>query len=82
MDDGLSRLSPEQRQLLAHWIPDATVLGDLSWGLVETIVVDLLSHRGRFIAKAGGPADGHIARELPVVPASCRHTATGSHATG
>ncbi|GAA2135376.1 hypothetical protein GCM10009844_00590 [Nocardioides koreensis] len=64
MVDELSRLSPEQRGLLAGWLPEATVLADLSWGLVETRVLDVVGEQGRLIVKAGGVADGHIAREL------------------
>lgn len=62
--DELSLLSPEQRERLARWLPDARVRADLSWGLVETKVLDLVSDQGRLIVKAGGIGDGHIAREL------------------
>lgn len=64
MDDGLSRLTPEQRDLLVHWVPDAEVLADHSWGLVDTTVLELRSKQGRLVLKAGGPADHHIEREL------------------
>ncbi|MFC6288247.1 phosphotransferase [Nocardioides sp. GCM10027113] len=64
MPDEMSRLSPEQRDLLARWVPDASVVADLSWGLVETTVIELLSDQGRLVVKAGGVSDGHIAREL------------------
>lgn len=64
MPDAMSRLSPVQRDLLARWLPDATVVADLSWGLVETTVLELLSDQGRLVVKAGGVSDGHIAREL------------------
>ena len=64
MPDHLSQLRPEQRELLAHWVPDAKVVADLSWGLVDTIVLELVSNQGHLIVKAGGVADGHIAREL------------------
>lgn len=62
--DDLSRLRPEQRELLARWLPDAKALADLSWGLVETKVLDLVSDQGHLILKAGGVTDGHIIREL------------------
>ncbi|MCP3422444.1 phosphotransferase family protein [Nocardioides pinisoli] len=64
MTDDLSRLRPEQRQQLARWIPDAKALADLSWGLVETKVLELVSDQGRLILKAGGVTDGHISREI------------------
>ena len=57
-------LRPQQRALLARWLPDATVLADLSWGLVETTVLDVASSEGRCIVKAGGRDDHHIGREL------------------
>ncbi len=53
-----------QREVLARWVPDAQVVADLSWGLVETIVLKLTSAQGLLILKAGGGSDGHIAREL------------------
>lgn len=64
MGDELSRLRPEQRELLALWVPDARVLADHSWGSVGTIVLELESEQGRLVVKAGGPSDGHIGREL------------------
>jgi hypothetical protein len=64
MGDELSRLRPEQHDLLARWVPDAGVLADHSWGLVDTLVLELSSEQGRLVLKAGGPADGHIGREL------------------
>ncbi|QRO88410.1 aminoglycoside phosphotransferase family protein [Kytococcus sedentarius] len=64
-DDGpLGSLSPAQRALLEEWLPGARVAQDHSWGQVETTVLELQSSAGRFIVKAGGPSDHHIAREL------------------
>lgn len=64
VSDELSRLGPEQRELVSRWLPGAAVVADLSWGLVDTTVLELVSDRERLIVKAGGAADGHIAREL------------------
>lgn len=64
MIDELSRLAAEQRELLASWVPDARVVADHSWGLVDTTVLELDSTQGRLILKAGGPQDGHISREV------------------
>lgn len=64
MSEPLSRLGPEQRALLAEWVPDAQVVADHSWGLVETVVLEVTSAQGRLVVKAGGAADTHIAREL------------------
>ncbi len=64
MDEALGRLRPDQRDLLAWWVPDARVLEDHSWGLVDTLVLELASAHGRLILKAAGPANVHIRREL------------------
>lgn len=64
MPDALSKLRPEQRELVALWLPGAEVLADLGWGLVETHVVEVRTGDGRFVVKAGGVADHHIRREL------------------
>lgn len=37
---------------------------DHSWGLVETLVLELSSGHGRLVLKAGGPSDHHIEREV------------------
>jgi hypothetical protein len=64
VDQRLSRLGPEQRELVARWVPDAHVEADHSWGLVETLVLELSSSQGRIVLKAGGPSDHHIEREV------------------
>lgn len=64
MGDELTMLSPEQRHLLASWVPVALVVADHSWGLVGTTVLELSSEQGSLVLKAGGPSDHHIAREL------------------
>lgn len=64
MGEGLHNLRAAQRDLLARWVPDAEVLTDHSWGLVDTLVLELSSTQGHLVLKAGGPEDGHIGREL------------------
>ena len=64
MSDELARLSARQRELLAQVVPDARVVADMGWGLVETFVLEVDSSLGRLVVKAGGASDGHIAREL------------------
>ena len=64
MADDLGRFTSDQRAVLAGWLPDAQVVADLSWGLVDTTVLELTSGHGRVIAKAGGRSDTHIAREV------------------
>jgi hypothetical protein len=60
----LRNLSPRQRALLAQWLPGARVEKEHSWGLVPTTVLELTLAGDRFIVKAGGDDDHHIAREL------------------
>lgn len=80
MVDELSRLGPEQRDLVARWVPDARVLADHSWGLVETVVLELGSVQGRLVLKAGGPTDSHIGRELRAHREWLRPWVTTGHA--
>lgn len=64
MPGDLRNLSPRQRDLLAQWLPGARVENEHSWGLVPTTVLEMTLSGARFIIKAGGAADHHIAREL------------------
>lgn len=57
-------LSPQQVRLLEIWAPGSRVVADHSWGLTDTVVVEIASGRGRAIVKAGGPSNHHIDREL------------------
>ncbi|MFG2062389.1 GNAT family N-acetyltransferase [Micromonospora sp. NPDC048871] len=57
-------LAPGQRVLLRRWLPGATLVREHSWGLVATRVVEVSWAGSRFIVKAGGAEDRHIAREL------------------
>jgi hypothetical protein len=60
----LGDLSPEQLALLHRWLPGARVETDHGWGLVETTVLEMTHEGSRFIVKAGGEGDAHIAREI------------------
>jgi len=60
----LGNLSPEQLALLDRWLPGASVEKDHGWGLVETTVLEMTHAGSRFIVKAGGKSDGHIAGEI------------------
>lgn len=57
-------LTPAQSALLEGWLPGYAVLRDLSWGLVETTVLEVSCAGERFVVKAGGPQDHHMAREV------------------
>jgi thiamine kinase-like enzyme len=61
---GIERLSPVQRTLLDDWLPGAVFERDHSWGLVETTVLEVTHADARFIVKAAGPGDHHLAREI------------------
>ena len=62
--DALSRLASRQRRLVGEWMPEARVLADHSWGLVDTVVLEVSDGRRRVIVKAGGVGNHHIDREL------------------
>lgn len=59
-----SGLSALQQSLLSQWLPGAVIAKDHSWGLVETTVLEVTCAGSRFIVKAGGDGDHHIAREI------------------
>lgn len=61
---GFGRLSADQRARVDAWMPDAQVIADHSWGLVETTVLEVESGGRRLIVKAGGAGDHHLTREL------------------
>lgn len=64
MPEGLEKLRPEHSALLARWVPDAELASDHSWGLTDTVVLELTRDQGRLILKAGGPQNRDIRREL------------------
>ncbi|MGW7684769.1 phosphotransferase [Kribbella sp. NPDC054772] len=57
-------LTRRQHELLDAWLPSAEVVKDHSWGLVGTLVLELIHDGQRYIAKAGDDADHHLVREL------------------
>jgi Phosphotransferase enzyme family len=62
---GLGKLTSRQRELLGLWLPNAEIVKDHSWGLVGTAVLEAVAPDGaRYVVKAGGESDGHIAREV------------------
>lgn len=58
------RLSARQLSLLKAWFPQMAVMADLSWGLVDTVVLHVRDRDRDIIVKAGGPANHHIGREI------------------
>jgi len=61
---GLGRLSAAQRALVEEWMPAAEVVADLSWNLVETIVLRVRHGARDYVVKAAGPEEHHLGREL------------------
>jgi hypothetical protein len=58
------RLSDLQAAHIARWFPDARLRRDMSWNLVDTVVLDVDTAHGRVVIKAAGPDNHHIAREI------------------
>ena len=65
-------LTTAQCALLEGWLPGYAVLRDLSWGLVETTVLEVSCAGERFVVKAGGPQDHHMAREVRALQDAAR----------
>ncbi|MBD3943396.1 phosphotransferase [Microbacterium sp. NEAU-LLC] len=61
---GFDRLSAAQRALVGEWMPAAEVVADLSWNLVDTVVLRVRHDGDEFVVKAAGPDGHHFAREL------------------
>lgn len=64
MDRAPALPSAEQQRLLDLWLPGAEVVHDHSWGQVERAVLEVVHAGQRYIVKAGGPGDHHMAREI------------------
>lgn len=59
------KLTSGQRDVVGRWVPDARVVADHSWGLVDNVVLELDSaERGRLILKVDGPTNHHVTREI------------------
>lgn len=59
-----NRLGVGQSALVRTWLPGVRVLNDLSWGLVDTAVLEVASEDRRYVVKAGGTSNTHIGREI------------------
>ena len=58
------RLSEDQAANIDRWLPGVRLHADMSWDLVDTVVLDVISDRGRFVIKAAGADNHHIGREI------------------
>ncbi len=57
-------LERTQQQTVDRWFPGAEVVADMSWGLVDTVVLHLKTQVGEVVVKAAGPGNRHIGREI------------------
>ena len=64
MKDRIDGLSTRQQQLLRAWLPAAEAVADHSWGLLGTTGLELRHEAARYIVKADGDSDHHLAREI------------------
>lgn len=58
------RLTDRQAAFVARWFPDPCLSKDMSWKLVDTVVLDVESGNGQIVVKAAGPGNRHIGREI------------------
>ncbi len=63
-DASLEVLAPGQLRLLTTWFGDLDVVANHSWGLVDTVVLQVRTRHGDVIVKAAGPDNHHIRREI------------------
>ncbi|MGW8484113.1 phosphotransferase [Microbacterium sp. NPDC055903] len=75
-----SRLDAAQRAWAEERLPDAALVSDMSWNLVESIVLHVRSDEGDAVIKAGGATNHHIAREASAHPDHTRELARTGHA--
>lgn len=57
-------MRPDQQVRLEQWLPGHVVVRDHTWGLVDRVVLEVEHDGTPYLVKAGGPDDGHMAREI------------------
>lgn len=60
----VGRLSSAQKALLEHWLPRHEIVADLSWGLTDGVVLEVVVGSDRYIVKASEPESSHPVREI------------------
>ena len=60
----LPGLDAAQRAWVGERMPDAELVRDMSWGLVETTVLHVRAGGEDVVVKAAGPSDTHLSREI------------------
>ena len=58
------RLTDQQVRVVESWLSTPTLVEDLSWGLVDTVVLHVATGEADAIVKAGGSTNHHIGREI------------------
>lgn len=58
----LPGLSTQQQRVLRDWLPDAVLIADLSWGVVDSTVLRVRSAGEEFVVKAFGASQAHMMR--------------------
>lgn len=58
------RLTAAQAILLDGWLPGAEICRDHSWGLIDTVVLEVAAGGLRYVVKASGADNHHLGREL------------------
>jgi Ser/Thr protein kinase RdoA (MazF antagonist) len=64
VSDDLSGLDDTQRRLVLAWFGQVDAVQDLSWGVVDNVVLKVRTGGRDVVVKAGGPTNHHIAREI------------------
>lgn len=77
---GWERLSAAQNAWVHERLTNAHVVQDMSWNIVESIVLRVRSDGGDVVVKAGGATNHHIARELSAHPQYTRPLVESGHA--
>lgn len=60
----LPGLDPAQQAWVTERMPDAQLVRDMSWGLIETTVLHVRAGGDDVVVKAAGPSDTHLPREI------------------
>ncbi len=74
------RLTPGQRAWVSARMPDAELVSDMSWDLVESIVLHVRTAAEDVVVKAGGASNHHIGREISAHPSYTQDLVSTGHA--
>ncbi|MDQ0613165.1 Ser/Thr protein kinase RdoA (MazF antagonist) [Microbacterium sp. W4I4] len=73
-------LDAAQRAWVDERLPDAELIRDMSWGLVDTTVLHVRVAGEEFVVKAAGPEDTHLPREIAAHSSCTAPLITTGHA--